>query len=68
MELTENFMARAIILVVDGFGIGSAPDADKFNDIGANTFAHIAQTYFDAKQKKLASMGHAVRKFMKDKH
>ena len=38
-------MARAIILMVDSFGIGSAPDADQFGDQGANTFLHIAQQY-----------------------
>lgn len=55
-------MARAIILVMDSFGIGHAPDADKFGDVAANTFAHIAQYYFDQTQNKislphLASMG-----------
>ena len=39
-------MGRAIILVADGFGIGSAPDAEAFGDTGANTFAHVAQ-YFE---------------------
>lgn len=39
-------MARAIILVMDSFGIGNAPDAKQFGDLGANTFAHIAQQYF----------------------
>jgi len=38
-------MARAIILVLDSFGIGAAPDAEKFGDIGANTFLHIAEKY-----------------------
>jgi len=47
-------MARAIILVMDSFGIGHAPDADKFGDISANTFAHIAQYYFKQKDKVLA--------------
>lgn len=47
-------MARAIILVVDGFGIGSAPDAADFNDIGANTFTHIAEKFYEAKGTKLA--------------
>jgi phosphopentomutase len=32
---------RAIIGVLDSFGIGSAPDADRFGDAGANTFARI---------------------------
>lgn len=39
-------MARVIIMVIDGFGIGQAPDAEKFDDIGANTFANLADAYF----------------------
>lgn len=35
-------MARAIIGVLDSFGVGAADDADKFGDAGANTFGHIA--------------------------
>ena len=35
-------MARAFILVLDSFGIGAAPDAEKFGDVGADTFGHIA--------------------------
>ncbi len=55
-------MARAIILVMDSFGIGHAPDADKFGDVPANTFAHLAQYYFQQTKQKialphLASMG-----------
>ncbi|WAP67167.1 phosphopentomutase [Jiella pelagia] len=34
-------MARAIILVLDSFGIGAAPDAEAFGDTGADTFGHI---------------------------
>lgn len=33
---------RAIVAVLDSFGIGSAPDAGRFGDAGANTFGHIA--------------------------
>ncbi len=36
-------MARAIILVLDSFGVGATADADKFNDVGADTFGHIAK-------------------------
>ena len=36
-------MARAIILVLDSFGIGGAPDADQFGDAGADTLGHIAE-------------------------
>ncbi|BBN83736.1 phosphopentomutase [Pseudoalteromonas sp. A25] len=38
-------MARAIILMADSLGIGAAPDADKFGDVGANTLAHLLQAY-----------------------
>ena len=33
---------KVIILMMDSFGIGGAPDAAAFSNIGANTFAHIA--------------------------
>lgn len=36
-------MARAIVVVLDSFGIGAAADADKFGDVGADTFGHIAE-------------------------
>lgn len=34
-------MKRAIILVLDSFGIGALPDANKFGDVGSNTLGHI---------------------------
>ncbi len=36
-------MRRAIILVLDSFGIGATADADRFGDVGANTFGSIAR-------------------------
>ncbi len=36
-------MGRAIILVLDSFGIGATDDAERFGDVGANTFASIAR-------------------------
>ena len=36
-------MTRAVILVLDSFGIGATADADKFGDTGANTLGHIAE-------------------------
>jgi len=47
-------MARAIILVIDSFGIGYSPDAVDFGDVGANTLAHLAQAYFETTGKKIA--------------
>lgn len=34
-------MARALLVVLDSLGIGAAPDADRFGDVGADTFGHI---------------------------
>ncbi len=36
-------MPRAIVIILDSFGLGAAPDADQFGDSGSNTFGHIAQ-------------------------
>lgn len=32
---------RAIIIVLDGFGVGELPDANKYNDVGSHTLKHI---------------------------
>ncbi|MDK1377429.1 MULTISPECIES: phosphopentomutase [unclassified Sinorhizobium] len=36
-------MARAFLFVLDSFGIGGAPDAEAFGDLGADTLGHIAE-------------------------
>jgi phosphopentomutase len=36
-------MKKAVILVMDSFGIGATNDADRFGDVGANTLGHIAE-------------------------
>jgi len=36
-------MARALLLVLDSFGVGGAPDAGHYGDLGANTLGHIAE-------------------------
>ena len=41
-------MSRVFLFILDSFGIGGAPDAEKYGDTGANTFVHIAE------RKKLA--------------
>ncbi len=54
-------MARAIILVLDSFGIGATADADKFGDVGSDTFGNIARVRADSGQPlalpNLAKMG-----------
>ena len=36
-------MARVFLLILDSFGVGGAPDAEQFGDLGADTLGHIAQ-------------------------
>ncbi len=45
-------MKKAIILVMDSFGIGATEDAWRFDDTGANTLGHIAE--FCHQQRKAA--------------
>jgi phosphopentomutase len=47
-------MARAIIMVIDSFGIGYSPDAVDFGDVGANTFANLSRAYFDETGKEIS--------------
>ena len=41
-------MSRAFILLLDSFGLGALPDADKYGDAGANTLGHIAKWALEA--------------------
>ena len=38
-------MPRAILCILDSFGIGGAPDAADYGDEGADTLGHIAANY-----------------------
>lgn len=46
-------MARAIILMADSLGVGAAPDAEQFGDVGANTLAHLLAAYKEDKGEAL---------------
>jgi len=35
---------RVFIIVLDSFGVGELPDADKFSDVGSNTLASISKS------------------------
>ncbi len=50
-------MSRVVILMMDSFGIGGAPDAEKFGDLGADTFGHIVDTYPNLKIPNLTKLG-----------
>ncbi|SEA75762.1 phosphopentomutase [Alkalimonas amylolytica] len=46
-------MTKAVILVLDSFGVGCAPDAERFGDVGANTLASIAREFVKVKGRQL---------------
>lgn len=45
-------MARAIVGVLDSFGVGAAPDAARFGEEGANTFGAIARACAEGQADK----------------
>ena len=48
---------KVIILMMDSFGVGGAPDAAAFANSGANTFAHIVQKQGGLNVPNLAYLG-----------
>ena len=52
MEKIKKFK-RVFVIVTDSMGIGECPDSYKYDDLGANTFGHIANLYPDFKVDKL---------------
>ena len=63
MEEKEAFMMseykynRVFLIVMDSVGIGEAPDAADFNDIGANTLGHIAEHMNGLHMPHMAQLG-----------
>ncbi|MBN2260878.1 MAG: phosphopentomutase [Clostridiales bacterium] len=50
-------MPRIILMIIDSVGIGEMPDAEKFGDLGANTFGNIYKAYPDMKINYLKKLG-----------
>ena len=48
---------KAILLIIDSFGIGALPDADKYGDVGSNTALHICEGISGEKWPNLKNMG-----------
>ena len=51
-------MKRVIWIVLDSVGMGEAPDAADFDDIGCNTIGHIMEKYPDLEIPNLRSIGY----------
>jgi len=50
-------MATAILIILDGMGVGEAPDAKEYGDHGANTFVNMSEKVGGVTIPTLASMG-----------
>ncbi len=48
---------RAVLIVLDSVGVGEAPDAADFGDVGADTLGHIAQTVDGFDMPNMRSLG-----------
>lgn len=48
---------QAIIIVLDSVGIGDAPDAEAFGDLGSNTLGNLAQAVGGVNLPNMASLG-----------
>ena len=50
-------MKRALLIVLDSVGIGHAPDAEEFGDLGSNTVGHIRERLPDFSVPMLDACG-----------
>ncbi|MGG3162793.1 phosphopentomutase [Geobacillus stearothermophilus] len=48
---------RVFLIVMDSVGIGEAPDAEKYNDKGADTLGHIAEYRGGLRMPNMAKLG-----------
>ncbi|GIO28511.1 phosphopentomutase [Ornithinibacillus bavariensis] len=48
---------RVFLIVMDSVGIGEAPDAEQFNDKGADTLGHIAEQMDGLKMPNMGALG-----------
>ncbi len=50
-------MRRAVVIVLDGCGVGYLPDADKFGDVGADTLKHVSEAVGGLNLPNLRELG-----------
>lgn len=50
-------LERAIVIVLDGVGVGQAPDADRYGDVGANCLTNTAKAIGGLALPALGSLG-----------
>lgn len=55
--MPDHSLKRAILIVLDSVGIGAAPDAADYDDVGANTLLHTAEAVGGLNLPCLGKMG-----------
>ncbi|WP_078413661.1 phosphopentomutase [Priestia abyssalis] len=55
--MSSHTYKRVFLIVMDSVGIGEAPDADKYNDKGADTLGHIAEHMNGLKMPNMGKLG-----------
>ncbi|MGM7635446.1 phosphopentomutase [Bacillus sp. Hm123] len=55
--MAASTFKRIHLLVMDSVGIGEAPDAEKFNDLGSDTLGHIAEKMNGLHMPHMAKLG-----------
>jgi phosphopentomutase len=55
--MSDSHSKRALLLVLDSVGIGEAPDAAEFGDVGSNTVGHIAETVDGFEMPRMRRLG-----------
>ncbi len=55
--MKNYFYKRIFLVILDSVGIGEAPDAEKFGDVGANTIGHIAEKMNGLHMPNMAKLG-----------
>lgn len=55
--MAASTFKRVHLLVMDSVGIGEAPDAERFNDLGADTLGHIAEKMNGLHMPHMAKLG-----------
>ncbi|MFC0523075.1 phosphopentomutase [Pontibacillus salicampi] len=53
----DNTFKRVFLVVMDSVGIGEAPDAEQFNDKGADTLGHIAEHMNGLQMPNMGQLG-----------
>lgn len=55
--MAEPALDRAVVIVLDGLGIGHAPDAEAYGDAGADSLAHVASAVGGLSLPNLGALG-----------